>query len=113
MRRFFLAALAAMAMVSSAAAADKGTRFWNLTTATVAKLYVSAAGANAYGPNQCANDNDGTVDASERLKVNVPAGKSDVKVAFEDGKVCIVRNVDIVAGGVFSIEDKDLTSCSK
>ena len=78
-----------------------------------ARLYVSAAGANAYGPNQCANDNDGTVDQGERLKVNVPAGKSDVKLAFDDGKVCIVRNVEIVAGGVFSIEDKDLTSCSK
>ena len=113
MRSFFLAALAAGALVAGAAAAEKGTRFWNLTTATVAKLYVSAAGANAYGPNQCANDNDGTVDQSERLKVNVPAGKSDVKIAFVDGKVCIVRNIDIVGGGVFSIEDKDLTSCNK
>ena len=113
MRSFFLAALATGALVAGAAAAEKGTRFWNLTTATVAKLYVSAAGANAYGPNQCANDNDGTVDQSERLKVNVPAGKSDVKIAFVDGKVCIVRNIDIVAGGVFSIEDKDLTSCNK
>ncbi len=113
MRLFFLAAVAAGALVTGAAAADKGTRFWNLTSATVAKLYVSPAGANAYGPNQCANDNDGTVDHDERLKVNVPAGKSDVKVAFEDGKVCIVRGVDIVAGKVFSIEDKDLTSCNK
>lgn len=113
MRHFFLAALAATAMVSSAAAAEKGTRFWNLTTATIAKLYVSAAGANAYGTNQCANDSDGTVDHGERLKLNVPAGKSDVKVAFVDGKVCIVRNVDIVAGAVFSFEDKDLTSCNK
>ena len=113
MQRLYLAVLAAGVVMTGAAAAEKGTRFWNLTTATVAKLYVSAAGANAYGPNQCANDNDGTVDQSERLKVNVPAGKSDVKIAFEDGKVCIVRNIDIAAGGVFSIEDKDLTSCNK
>lgn len=113
MRSFFLAAMATGALVTGAAAADKATRFWNLTSATVAKLYVSPAGANAYGPNQCANDSDGTVDHDERLKINAPAGKSDVKVAFEDGKVCIVRGIDIAAGKVFSIEDKDLTSCSK
>lgn len=113
MTRFFLAALAVGAMLAGASAAEKGTQFWNLTSTTVAKLYISAAGANAYGPDQCANDKDGTVDHDERLKVTAPAGKSDVKIAFADGKVCIVKGIDIVAGKVFSIDDKDLTSCNK
>jgi hypothetical protein len=113
MRRIFLGAIATIALVASAVAAEKGTQFWNLTSATVAKLYISPAGANAYGQDQCANDKDGTVDHDERLKITAPAGKSDLKVAFENGKVCIVKGVDIVAGKVFSIEDKDLTSCDK
>ena len=113
MTKFFLAAVAAGAMLTGASAAEKGTQFWNLTSTTVAKLYISAAGANAYGPDQCANDKDGAVDHDERLKVTAPAGKSDVKIAFVDGKVCIVKGLDIVAGKVFSIDDKDLTSCNK
>ena len=112
MKRILFAAVATGALLSHAAA-EKPTQFWNLTSTTVAKLYVSPAGANAYGPDQCANDKDGTVDHDERVKVTAPAGKSDLKVAFEGGKVCIVKGVEIVAGKVFSIEDKDLTSCNK
>jgi hypothetical protein len=113
MKRIFLIVLATGAMLTAAAAADKGTKFWNLTSTTVSKLYISPAGKDAYGPDQCANDKDGTVDHDERLKVTAEPGKSDLKVAFAGGKECIVRNIDIVAGKVFSIEDKDLTSCNK
>ena len=114
MTRILLAALAAATvLVSTAHAADKGTKFWNLTSTTIAKLYISPAGKDAYGSDQCANDKDGTVDHDERLKITAEAGKSDLKVAFVGGKVCIVKGVDIVAGKVFSIEDKDLTACNK
>ena len=119
MRPFFGSVSAAIALASigfatSAAAADKGIRFWNLTSETIAKLYISPAGKDAYGANQCANDKDGTVDHDERLKITgYDGGKSDVKVAYVSGKVCIVRNIDIVPGKVFSIDDKDLTSCNK
>ena len=114
MTRSLLAALAAATVLTSAAsAADKGAKFWNLTSATVTKLYISPAGKDAYGPDQCANDKDGEVDHDERLKVTAEPGKSDLKVAFAGGKECIVKGVDIVAGKVFSIEDKDLTVCNK
>ena len=119
MKNLFASTLAAAGVASfglapTAIAADKGIKFWNLASETIAKLYISPAGKDAYGPNQCANDKDGTVDHDERLKITgYEGGKSDVKVAYVGGKVCIVKNVDIVAGKVFSIEDKDLTSCNK
>ena len=52
-------------MLTDVSAAEKGTQFWNLTSTTIAKLYISAAGANAYGSDQCANDKDGTVDLAD------------------------------------------------
>jgi hypothetical protein len=119
MKGFVFIGVAAGAWMSvgfggGAVAADKGIRFWNLTSATIAKLYISPAGKDAYGPNQCDNDKDGTVDHDERLKItNYDGGKADVKVAYENGRVCIVKGIDIAPGKVFSIEDKDLTSCNK
>src|SRR3984893_19099415 len=44
------------------AAEGKGIRFWNLTSSTIKKLYLSPAGKDAFGADQCANDPDGTVD---------------------------------------------------
>lgn len=92
----------------------KDTRFWNLTTGTVSKFYLSPAGTNNYGANQCANDRDGTVDHDERLKITgISAGRYDAKLADTKGRVCIVKNIEIKDGAVFSIEDKDLTNCNK
>lgn len=92
----------------SNAAEGKGVRFWNLTADTITSLQLSPAGKDAWGPDQCANDKDGTVDHDERLKiVGVEPGLYDAK--FRDKKrECIVRNVEIKAGGVFSIEEKAL-----
>jgi hypothetical protein len=98
---------------SGALAAAKPTQFWNLASATVTKLEISKAGANAFGPNQTANDPDGAVDHDERLKITgVTTGTYDVRLTFEDGHTCLVRNVQIRDGKVFSLEDKDL-DCPK
>jgi hypothetical protein len=102
-------------MCSVAAAADrKGIRFWNLTSSTVAKLQLSPAGKEAWGPDQCRNDPDGTVDHDERLRITgIGPGRYDVRLAYKDGRACTVRNVEVKDGAVFSIQDKDLTDCSK
>lgn len=115
MKRSFLAiALIAAACAPAAAAESKGIRFWNLASVTIAKLYMSPAGANSYGANQCENDRDGTVSPDERLKITkIEPGSYDVKLADTKGKVCIVKNIKVEAGKVFSIEDKDLTNCGK
>jgi hypothetical protein len=95
-------------------AAAKPTQFWNLVSSTVTKLEISKAGANAFGPNQTANDPDGAVDHDERLKITgVTSGAHDVRLMLKDGRTCFARNVSIREGKVFSIEDKDLVDCTK
>jgi len=92
----------------------KPMRFWNLTTNTVVDFRAAQPGTGAWGANQCANDKDGAVDHDERLRITgLAPGLYDVKLTFKDGRVCTVRNIDIKDGAVFSIEDKDLTDCSK
>jgi hypothetical protein len=111
--RFFLLA-ATMILAQSALAADKPIRFWNLTAKTVTSFALAPAGSDAFGPNQCARDKDGSVDHDERLSLpDVAPGHYDINIGYADGRICRVNGVALEAGKVFSIEDKDLTSCKK
>ncbi|HLN08212.1 MAG TPA: hypothetical protein VK281_04525 [Xanthobacteraceae bacterium] len=113
-RTLLTAALAVASLCSVAEAADKGIRFWNLTSATVSKLQMSPAGKDAWGPDQCRNDPDGAVDHDERLRINgIGPGRYDVQVSYRDGRTCVVRNIEVKDNGVFSVQDRDLTDCSK
>ena len=100
---------------SSVAAQDrKGIRFWNLTLYTITTLQMSPAGKDSWGPDHCKNDRDGTVDHDERLRITgVEPGRYDVKLSDKTGRVCIVRNVEVREGAVFSIEEKQLTDCRR
>jgi hypothetical protein len=92
----------------------KGTRFWNLTQNTITQLQLAPAGSDAWGPDQCKNDRDGTVDHDERLRITgIASGRYDVKFTDKAGRRCTVRNIDVQDGGVFSIEEKQLSECSK
>jgi hypothetical protein len=107
-------ALASGTVTSALAADGKGIRFWNLTASTVSSFQLSPSGREIWGKNQCENDADGTVDHDERLKITgVEPGKYDVKLANKQGRVCIVRNVELKANAVFSIEEKELVNCTK
>jgi hypothetical protein len=112
MRASLLAAIA-LAVIGSAAAQDRrGMRFWNLTLYTVTDLRMSPAGKDAWGPNQCENDRDGTVDHDERLRITgIEPGRYDVKLTDKIGRVCTVRNVEVKEAAVFTIEEKQLTDC--
>jgi hypothetical protein len=113
MRGLWLA-FVVLGMVSSVAAAQdrRGIRFWNLTLYTITKLQMSPAGKDAWGPDQCQNDRDGTVDHDERLRITgIEPGRYDVKLADKIGRVCIVRNVEVKDGALFAIEEKELTDC--
>jgi hypothetical protein len=102
-------------LVSSVVAQDrKGIRFWNLTLYTITSFQMSPAGKDSWGPDQCKNDRDGTVDHDERLRITgIEAGRYDVRLADKIGRVCIVRNVEVKDGAVFSIEEKQLTDCRR
>jgi hypothetical protein len=109
-----LLAAIALAVIGSAAAAQdrRGMRFWNLTLYTVTDLRMSPAGKETWGPNQCENDRDGTVDHDERLRITgIEPGRYDVKLTDKIGRVCTVRNVEVKEAAVFAIEEKQLTEC--
>jgi V8-like Glu-specific endopeptidase len=95
-------------------ASAKDTRFWNLTANTITSLQLAPAGKNDWGPNQADNDRDHTVDHDERLKItNTTPGMYDVKFVDKSGRTCVVPNIQVTAGSIFSIEEKDLKGCSK
>jgi len=110
-----LAGIAFGLVGSSVMAQDrKGIRFWNLTLYTITSFQMSPAGKDSWGPDQCKNDRDGTVDHNERLRITgIEPGRYDVKLADKIGRVCIVKNVEVKEGAVFSIEEKQLTDCRR
>jgi hypothetical protein len=108
-----LLALTALAHGSFAAAQEgKGIRFWNLTLHTITHLHMSPAGENRWGADQCRNDRDGTVEHDERLRITgITPGRYDLSLEDDTGRKCIVRNIDVQAGAVFAIEERQLTGC--
>ena len=99
---------------STAMADGKGPRFLNRTGQTVVKLQLAPAGTTAWGPDQCANDDEGEVDHNEKLTLaGVASGHYDIKIAEKNGRVCIAKNVEIQEGVQFSVKEQDLTNCTQ
>jgi hypothetical protein len=114
MRNLGFALVVLAATTSLATAAERPTRFWNLTRHTISEFYLAPAGTTNWGGNQCKNDRDGTVDSDERLRItDTPPGVYDARLKDASGRTCLVRNIKIEAGAIFSLEEKDLTSCSQ
>ena len=113
--RFLMLSLMLISGVSAAdAQQQRPTRFWNLTRHVISELSLAPAGTTQWGHNQCKNDKDGTVDPDERLRITgVTPGTYDVRLKDVSGRMCIVRGIKIEAGEIFSIEEKELTSCEK
>ena len=116
--RALLAVLALCGAVRPVLAQER-MAFWNLTSFTITNLAMAPAGpdgapAGPFGPNQCANDRDGTVDHDERLRLTgVAPGRYAVRLTTKPGRVCTVRNVEVKGGGKysFSLSDSDLVDC--
>jgi hypothetical protein len=93
---------------------DARIRFWNLTGEAISEFYLAPAGTTVWGDNQCKNDRDGTVDPDERLRITgIGSGTYDAKFKDVKGRTCLVKDIKIAAGEIFSIEEKDLTSCDR
>jgi hypothetical protein len=92
----------------------KDTQFWNLTANTITSLQLSPAGRDAWGPNETDNDSDHSVDHDERLKITgFKSGVYDVKFVDKAGRACIVRDVAVKEGAIFSIDEKQPKTCAK
>lgn len=114
MRRFAIMIVTLAAMSAQASAEGRPTRFWNLTRHTISELHLAPAGTANFGPNQCKNDKDGTVDPDERLPITgVTPGSYDAKLKDVSGRACVVRGIEVKAGEIFSIEEKELISCTR
>ena len=111
--RTTFAALLILAAGTTACAA-KTTRFWNLTDNTITAFALAPAGTDNFGPDQCKNDKDGSVDHDERLKiVGVASGNYAARFTDSKNRTCTVKSVDVKEGEVFSIEEKQLGDCKK
>ncbi|HSV22824.1 MAG TPA: hypothetical protein VLJ17_07320 [Xanthobacteraceae bacterium] len=114
MRKATLSILALIVTVAGAVSAERPTRFWNLTHRTISEFQLAPAGTTNWGENQCKNDKDGTVDFDERLRITgIAPGRYDARLKDVSGRVCFARNIDIKAGDIFSIEERDLADCSR
>jgi len=114
MHRHVFLSLGLVLAASVASAQDRPTRFWNLTHGRISEFYLAAAGTTAWGPNQAKNDKDGVADPDERLNITgVQSGTYDIKLADKEGRTCMVKGVKVEAGQVFSIDEKELTSCNR
>jgi hypothetical protein len=114
MHRALLVVLALIATMASAFSAERPTRFWNLTHNTISEFQLAPAGTTQWGENQCKNDKDGAVDFDERLRITgIQSGRYDARMKDTSGRVCFVRNINIKAGEVFSVEERDLTDCGR
>jgi hypothetical protein len=111
--QLFAAGMAAI-LAGQAQAAEAGrTRFWNLTGETITHLILAPAGTEKWGPDQCRNDPDGSVDFDERLRITgVGSGRYDAKFTDKTGRSCTVTDIDIKAGSVFSIGKEALEHCT-
>ena len=113
MPRIAIAILALATASSVVLAQTRPTRFWNLTQYTISEFYLAPAGTTNFGPNQCKNDKDGTVDHDERLRITgVETGTYDAKFTDVKGRTCVMRNIKVETGKIFSIEESELTSCT-
>jgi hypothetical protein len=115
LERAMIAAAVAL-LIATPALGAQSMRFWNLTVATIDELYLAPAGTTKWGPNQCLNEDEKSVEADERLNLSgVEPGHYDVKLHDEKGRTCIVRNVEVKGGGkyAFSIEERELTECTR
>ncbi|MFZ0558096.1 MAG: hypothetical protein WAM55_02280 [Methylovirgula sp.] len=98
---------------ASGAWAAAPTKFWNITGDTIVKFELAPAGTTKWGPDQCKNDKDNSVDDDERLPVqDVPDGSYDAQMTFQSGRVCFAKAINIENGKIFSIERDQLKDCS-
>jgi hypothetical protein len=99
-----LAAAILLLIVWSTTRAER-LRFWNLTTATITELRLAPAGTGNWGPNQCENDPDKSVEHYERLTITgIEPGLYDVTLANRAGRACLARDIEVKSGQPYAFQ---------
>ena len=115
-RLLALAATAvALAAISTGGWAATKMKFWNSTANTITELYLAPTGTDQWGPNQCLNDDNKSVEADERLLLtDVTPGQYDVKLVDDKGRHCTLHNITVKGGTAyaFSITEKQVKNCA-
>ncbi len=112
-RRAALAAAVVIATGTQVLAAKPKLQFWNLTGNTITRLELAPAGTGRFGPNQTANDKDGTVDNDERLAITgTTAGRYDIRFTDVTGRTCTVKDVEVKAEGIFDLGEPEAKDCT-
>ena len=106
MKKLFVAAAAAFALLATPALAeDLHVTVKNNTSTTLTELYVSHVGTNSWEENIL----DGEVDAGEDLAVTIADGRStceyDIKAVFEDGGHAEFRDQNLCTTTTFIVHD--------
>ncbi|WP_281806484.1 hypothetical protein [Methylocystis echinoides] len=110
--KYLSAGLMCLFVVSASAA--ETIRFWNLASETVTSIRLARSGTGDFGTDLAKIDADGEVDHDERLAIkNLSPGLYDASITFKSGRACLVNKINIEAGSIFSVEEKDLVSCRK
>ncbi len=105
-----MASLALLLLTASAYAQDAGrVAFINLTASEILSLKLSPAGKEEWTENRRDEARDGTIGYKKRLTVaDVEPGAYDVKFRDKLHRECVLKNIDINASTVFSIEERKL-----
>ena len=113
--RLAVSAVVIAAGFTPALAAGRKFFAYNMTTRTDFKeVYLAPAGSTEWRPNQTLNDPDKSLDTTERLTLTgLKPAHYDVKLVAEDGRTCIMKNVDLTRKNSFLIKEADLKSCGK
>jgi hypothetical protein len=104
-----LAFLAFCAPASAQDGSGAGAGFINLTASEITSLKLSPAGKAEWTENQRDETRGETIGYNRRMTVaNVEPGVYDVKFRDKLRRECVLKNIDIGANTVVSIEEKKL-----
>ena len=106
--RILVASAAVVAMIRPAAAEE--LEIVNKSKVDIHHIFISPANQKAWGPDQLGAD---SIEPGARFTINkIPTGTYDLKLVDEDGTECVLEDVAIDEGKVWTITGKILNACA-